>query len=389
MSQQLFHDLPIPAKDWPIAGPDGGTVPVDQDTSTIQAFGISSNGLRIVGTHLSGDESRVITFSQILGSILPGVPGLAPPWVADPISIDSEVSGRGINNEGDVVGFMLTAANDPNQTVPYFRPGNVPIAPGSGIFATLPTALQGAEIILPDDRTASSKAMGINNHEIVVGYYVDPDNGNSVGFSLDLRLQTAGVGLANIGKQIPNADSDNQGVQILSINDAGDMLATSDALGNLVGLVDQHGQRKWFPVQVLNPEFVVVSGSLPEVKLMGINNKRTIVGFISSDDAMTGFYCQVFADGKTSPATQISHPAGSGTQFHGISDHGVICGTYKTDAGYNHPFVYELIDYEFPMLTPLRFDPQPPHEDERGIFLPRSSINAIYHDADSNAARLP
>ena len=81
---------------------------------------------------------------------------------------------------------------------------------------------------------------------------------------------------------------------------------------------------------------------------MGINNNRTIVGFISSDDATTGFYSQVFADGKTSPAVQISHPAGTATQFHGVSDNGVICGTYATDADYNHPFVYQLTAYEFP-----------------------------------------
>ena len=339
-----FHDLPLPTNDWPIAG-NAGTVPVEQETSTIQAFGISSNGRRIVGTHFNFDrnESHVITFSHFLGTILPGGSG-SEPWVADPISQDSQVSGRGINNEGDVVGFMLTAALDPDQTVPYFRPGNVPINLEPGIFATQPTTLRGAEIILPDDRTASSVASGINNNRIVVGSYVDLSSENSVGFSLDLRLQTPGVGLVNVGKQIPGANSDNQGVQILSINDAGDMLATSDALGNLVGLMDKYGQRKWFP---FNPSSVVGSGSLPEVNLMGINNNRTIVGIVPGAP-VTGFYCQVYADGKTSPAVQVSHPAATATSFHGISDNGMICGTYKTDAAYNHPFVYQLTNYEFP-----------------------------------------
>jgi hypothetical protein len=198
-----FHDLPLPTNDWPIAG-NAGTVPVEQETSTIQAFGISSNGRRIVGTHFNLDrnESHVITFSHILGTIVPGGSGSAS-WVADPISQDSQVSGRGINNEGDVVGFMLTAALDPDQTVPYFRPGDVPINLEPGIFATQPTTLTGAEIILPDDRTASSAASGINKHRIVVGNYVDLSSENSVGFSLDLRLQTPGVGLVNVASKFP------------------------------------------------------------------------------------------------------------------------------------------------------------------------------------------
>lgn len=340
---QHFHDLPLPTKDWPMAGKAGTTIPVEQDTSTIQAFGISSNGRRIVGTHLNmvRNESHVITFSHIPGDNVLGGSGPAF-WVADPIGQDPQASGRGINNGGDVVGFMLTAAKDPNQTVPYFRPGNVPILLDQGIVAAQPTLLLGAEIMLPDDRTASSMAFGINNHRIVAGYYIEPD-GKSVGFSLDLRPVIHSTGLVNVGEQIPNAtNSDKPDVHIWSINDRGDMLATSGALGNLVGLVDQNGQRKWFPVEVLDLAVLVGSGSRREVNLMGINNNRTIVGFVSPAP-VNGFYCQVQPDGKTSPAVQISHPLGTGTQFHGISDDGVICGTYATDGSknYNHPFIYQ------------------------------------------------
>src|SRR6185369_5446940 len=80
---------------------------------------------------------------------------------------------------------------------------------------------------------------------------------------------------------------------------------------------------------------------LPDgIDVAGLNKSHVIVGNTTSGGQKVGYYRQVYDDGSVSDMTFISHPfsGAAGTEVRGISDNGLICGTYDLV----HPFIYQI-----------------------------------------------
>ncbi len=252
----------------------------------------------------------------------------------------------GINDAGDIVGYYGSGQpGHPNigyeiaapytQYVSNMQPGSVQTQ-ATGIntarittgfwsdtntgtdanfaFVRLRVGDKYAYVSAIDSLTASlpriSQALGINNSNIVVGFYNDA-SGASHGYAYNLT--TSDYTAVNIAAASSSA--------VTGINDSNDICGYyTDAKSKITF---------GFVKTALGLTRVSQPGS-PTTQLLGINNKGVAVGFyVDSNNTMQGLY---YANGAL---TVVKVPGGfNGTVLNGINNKGQIVG-FWTDAANN------------------------------------------------------
>lgn len=334
-----YYALTIP-NPWPVERADiySQVVPMPLPvTYNCIPHGISPSGEYIVGTYVDtvkGGKSRYFLYQLAPGPGIQPDPGGAIQLKYDvlPLSPESNASGRAVNDQQDVVGFLA--------------PDNDPEAPSVAFFRT-----QGglaSQYALPAGVLPASAAFGLNNDRYVVGSFTQgavffPVPQESYVIALGSKFDGLSLGLPDgLSKEISAQLTDSvtrkpflADYEIDAINTGADLLATATAkaaasVGGialksgeklpLVGLKGPGG-RKWFILR--NPD----QSPLPGAK--GINASRQIVGFPTG--GTTSFFARVTAAGVVQeflPQDRYLPVAGT-TQLFGISDLGVIVGCYN------------------------------------------------------------
>jgi hypothetical protein len=317
-----------------------------------RAWSISPDGNRIAGTYLdkTTNVSRYFQFNRPITGLLPikpleYVPGL--------LSMESYVSGRGINDFGDIVGFVAVTP-DASVQVPFYHGGEFPQLLQPVTWTDIPQAIQAG---VPE----YSEALGINNDRYVVGAFQIqplPD-----GAPLDSDRDTFGFGVKydEHGVQgTPEILSDEIQAQLIdddthhpisawwsidAINMGYDLLATAIVASKpvsvggirfnvgahipLVGL-NHEGRRTWSVLRDPRNPTIALTGA------NAISGGRIIVG--GTDDKY-GFAAQLGAQGDLITFDLWGHPSAvSRTEFTGVSDVGIVVGGYDKI----HPFVISV-----------------------------------------------
>ena len=290
-----FRDLEYPAS-------------ITQGAVLVTAYSISPLGLRLAGTTVKSDPDQ----------------GLVPHWftlrlsgpfgnvIASAEGTDGAATGRAINDRGDLAGWR---PNGDGVERPFIR-----LAGGQG---TTELRLAGS------DRKVTARAFGINDRRTIVGDYRPMGKVANYGFLIpagekDGPLTQIASGLVN-----PRIEG---GVGVVGINDRGDFVGgVRDAAGAVQGFVVLHSPHgdQWIDVGAADPGFFPDPSG---VFLAGINNSRMIVGYSGN----SGFFGWVNDDGTVRNLTQVDRvpvppgqPAPLRTQLNGVSDAGVMVGTYN------------------------------------------------------------
>jgi hypothetical protein len=369
-----FIDLDIPPE-WPVEN-SGTHVPYPPTPSTVgdptlRASAISPNGKWIVGTyHNYGppDISHYFVFQLDAASPLQ--------YTALPLSSNANVTGRGVNDHGDVAGWIVASG-----IAAFFREAGKTLLP-----IKFPVNAAG-----PAD--APSQAYGVNNGPYVVGSYPNKQANDAL-IAFGAPYSASGVQQGNVdqlNKEIGSAVVDQNtnapvvgDYVIMGINSRQDLLATVTPTHDvtissilvpaqtpiqLVGLMrtfmlgGKGGPtfklgRHWYVLRHPGDAKTLLGG----VTLLGINSSRQIVGVSNTD----GYYTEISDQGFLSKPVVVAHPkAKINTILTGISDDGVMVGAYDG----LHPFVtffvrnvptdkpepiYYMIPRPDPVSAPLR-----------------------------------
>jgi probable HAF family extracellular repeat protein len=212
----------------------------------------------------------------------------------------------GINNVSTIIGTHNQANN-------------------AGFFLTLPSTF--VSIPFPAAGDTNLNAVGINNNNVGVGFYMDA-NGVTHGFAVQ------GPASVPVTEDAPNTAFN----QLLGINDASNEVGYSSDMKN--GLTDQLAYERLASGGYLYLDNATHTLTLPanvNSQATGIDNAGDIVGFYMPT-AMTsnGF---LLAAGSTK-AVPIQFPGSTFTQALGINNHGEIVGFYNDAAGKTHGFTF-------------------------------------------------
>jgi uncharacterized membrane protein len=205
----------------------------------------------------------------------------------------------------DVRGAIATLAhkiNDRGQVVGGFNTTDVSVgAPGTQGFLRGPRGL--TRISVPG--SMETQALGVNNHGVVVGEYVDVDGGfHGFGWKRGRLTTIDGPG--------------SSGGVVTDVNDRGHMVgAYFTRNGATRGFLLRNGAYRTFNVPYGQLD-------LP----FDINNRGQIVGSSLSDPTGTRSAGFVLRRGINGPFTRIQFPGSLQTIARGIDDRGRIVGLY-------------------------------------------------------------
>jgi hypothetical protein len=268
---------------------------------------ISPLGLRLAGTTVQsepelGDVAHWFTLrlSGQFGDI-----------IAATVGTDRNASGRGINDRGDLAGTFL---NENGVERPFIR-----LAGHETTRLKLPGSTP----------NTLARAFGINDRRTVVGGYLPVGQVLSIGFLATVGEKGGSVIPISSGLKNPPVVGD---LAVVGINDRGDLIGgVRDAAGIVHGFVVLHSPLgdQWIDINAAQPGFWPDPNG---VFLAGINNSRMIVGWSGN----SGFYGWVNDDGTVRGLTQVDRvpvppgqPAPLRSQLNGVSDDGVMVGTYN------------------------------------------------------------
>jgi hypothetical protein len=269
------------------------------DPTFNQLLGINDNGV----------------ISGYFGSGMQGHPNIgytiAPPYTSytpfmQPGSIQTQATG--INNAGMITGFWSSTnfgTGDTNYGLLSQPTGN------SATFLSVTDPLVGT---VP----TTDQALGVNNNNIAVGFYVDA-NGVSHGF-------TYKIGSA---EYTPVKIKGSTSVAATGINDGNEICGSfMNTKGNTVGFVsNQSGS-------------VVTKFTVPGTKftqLLGLNNEGVAVGFYYDSNMIPHGLYYTPSNGNW---LAVNDPDGTqGTVVNGINNKGELVGFYTDAAGNTHGMV--------------------------------------------------
>ena len=280
---------------------------ITQGAVGVTAFSISPLGLNLAGTTVKSDPNLgvvphwfTLRLSSSFGNIIASAEGT-----------DRAATGRAINDRGDLAGWQPNADGVDR---PFIR-----LAGGQGT----------TEMKLPgSDRKATARAFGINDQRTVVGGYRPAGKVVNYGFLVAAGENEGLVVPISSGLLDPTIVGD---LGVVGINDRGDFVGgIRDAAGIVHGFVVLHSFHgdQWIDLGAAQPGFFPDPSG---VFLSGINNSRMIVGYSGN----SGFFGWVNDDGTVRNLTQVDRvrvPPGQPalrTQINGVSDAGVMVGTYN------------------------------------------------------------
>jgi hypothetical protein len=281
---------------------------ITQGAVDVTAFSISPLGLRLAGTTVKSDPVLGVVshwFTLRLSSPFGNI-------VASAEGTGRAATGRAINDQGDLAGWQPNAEG---VTRPFIR-----LAGGQG---TTELKLAGS------DRKATARAFGINDQRTVVGGYLPAGKVLNIGFLVSVGEKEGSVIPISSGLKNPPIVGD---LGVVGINDRGDFVGgIRDAAGIVHGFVVLHSSDsdQWIDLGAAQPGFWPDPNG---VFLAGINNSRMIVGWSGN----SGFFGWVNDDGTVRNLTQVDRvpvppgqPAPLRTQLNGVSDAGVMVGSYN------------------------------------------------------------
>jgi hypothetical protein len=236
---------------------------------------------------------------------------IAPPYTKftsnmQPGSIQTQATG--INNAGLTTGFWSNTDF-----------GTTPNTDANFAFLREPTGSNFTYISAIDALTASSplvsQALGINNSNVVAGFYNDA-NGNAHGYVY--TLATGKYKTVNIGGAVSTA--------VTGINDSGE----------IAGFFTKSDNRTFGFVQNATggvTSFFYVPG-MQATQLLGINNSGVAVGsYTDGNNIPHGLYYS----STTGNWTVVNDPNGvNGTVVNGINNKNELVGFYTDAAGNTH-----------------------------------------------------
>jgi hypothetical protein len=200
------------------------------------------------------------------------------------------------------VGTIVNKINDRRQTVGGFHPTSVSVGtPGTKGFLRGPRGVR----VIDVPGSIETQALGINNHGLVVGEYVDSD-GVFHGYRWKRGRFTTIDGPGSLGGAVTD------------VNDRGHMVgAYFTQRGGTRGFLLRNGVYRTFNVPYGPLD-------LPT----DINNRGQIVGSTLSDPVGTQSVGFALGKGVNGPFTRIRFPGSPQTIARGIDDRGRIVGLY-------------------------------------------------------------
>jgi len=269
------------------------------DPTFNQLLGINDKGV-IVGYFGSGQAGHPNIGYEISPPYTKYSPNMQPGSV--------QTQATGINNAGLTTGFW---SNTDFGTTPNTDANFAFLREPTGSNFTYISAIDAATASVP----AISQALGINNSNVVAGFYNDA-NGNAHGYTYS--LSTGKYKSVNIGSAVSTA--------LTGINDSGEVAGfftrpdnhTFGFVQNASGGVTTH--------------FFVPGTTVTQ--LLGINNSGIAVGFyLDSNSIPHGLYYSA----TTGNWTVVNDPNGvNGTVVNGINNKNELVGFYTDAAGNTH-----------------------------------------------------
>jgi hypothetical protein len=272
------------------------------DPTFNQLLGINDKGV-IVGYFGSGAAGHPNIGYEIAPPYTKYTPNMQPGSV--------QTQATGINNAGLTTGFWSNTDFGTN-----------PPSDANFAFLREPTGSNFTYISAIDALTAGtpavSQALGINNNNVVAGFYNDA-NGN--GHAYTYTLSTGAYKAVNIANAVSAAAT--------SINDSGEV----------AGFFTKSDNRTFGFVQ--NATGGVISyfyvPQMQVTQLLGINNSGTAVGFfLDSNNIAHGLYYS----STTGDWVQVNDPDGvGGTVVNGINNKNELVGFFIDAAGNTHGMI--------------------------------------------------
>ena len=264
------------------------------DPTFNQLLGINDSGV-IVGYFGSGAQGHPNIGYQIAPPYTTFAPNMQPGSV--------QTQATGINNAGITTGFWSDTNTGTDANFAFVRQ---PTGKNFTYISAVNPLTAGAPL--------ASQALGINNNNVVAGFYNDA-NGNS--HSYTYTLGTATYTAVNIGGTAASAAT--------GINDNGQICGffTSAKTGNMFGYVKN-------ATGGVVTHFTVPGSKFTQ--LLGINNSGIAVGFYKDSAGITHGLYYAPSNGAW---TAVNDPNGVlGTVVNGINNKNQLVGFY-TDAGGN------------------------------------------------------
>jgi hypothetical protein len=276
------------------------TIDNQKDLTFNQLLGINENGL-IAGYFGSG-----MPMHPNQGYLLSVRHGQAhyrdENW---PESIQTQVTG--LNDNGVTVGFWSTMNNAGVN-------GAAPVNDNRGFVNYRGLFIDGD---YPTDNPASPPAdqmLGVNDHDIAVGFYTD-GNGNNHAYTFNILR-------GEFSEVTPNGVTSPQGT---GINNHGDIVGIGTSNGQMVGFL----LRRDGHVTVLS-----VPGSTM-TQALGVNDHDEVVGVYGTGSDSTAETHGFVWTPRGGFQTQVDDPKGLGaTTINGVNDRGQLVGFYA-DANNN------------------------------------------------------
>jgi hypothetical protein len=268
---------------------------INDDGTIVGYFGSGAIGHPNIGYEISAPYTEYVSRNQ-------------------PASLQTQATG--INNAGLTTGFWSDTNNGTdNNFAVLFEPIVSRLASISVVDPLV------AFNMLPNTPAFVSQALGINNDDVVAGFYVD-GSGNSHGYTYSVK--TAAYTPVKIGGATSDAAT--------GINDNGQVSGFYlNSKGDTVGFVKN------------STGGVVTSFRVPGTtftQLLGINNSGTAVGFYNdSNNVPHGLYYTP-ANGAW---TKVNDPDGvQGTVVNGINNKNQLVGFYIDAAGNFHGMIVDV-----------------------------------------------
>ena len=195
----------------------------------------------------------------------------------------------------------------------------------AGFFLTLPAAF--SSIPLPAAGDTNLNAVGINNNDVGVGFYMDAA-GVTHGFAVQGTTSTP------VTEDAPNTAFN----QLLGVNDSSNEVGYSSDMTN--GLTDQLAYERLANGSYMYLDNATHTLDLPtnvNSQATGIDNAGDIVGFyMPTTTTSDGFLLRA---GSTA-ATPLQFPGSTFTQALGINNEGEVVGFFNDAAGATHGFTF-------------------------------------------------
>jgi probable HAF family extracellular repeat protein len=233
-------------------------------------------------------------------------------WMDEPLAF------RTIDDNADPTFNQLLGINDNGRIAGYFGSGADPAHPNNGYTVSRPYA-QANFVNENFPGSAQTQVVGINDHGTRVGFYVDAAGAN-IGF-----VHRSGIFTSVINPATPAQGGVNQ---LLGLNNKGMAAGFYNDAGGAA-----HGYIYYFHRKVFTPVTLPVMAD--SVTATGVNDEGDISGFFTVNKVTSGFVL-----GEDHSFMMIQLGGGTNTQALGISEDGVVVGSFVDSTGMMHGFVW-------------------------------------------------